>query len=55
MGSVRRLEPKGTLFLDFRLEGKRRREYTALPDTAQNRKRLSQVLAKIEVLTIIEN
>ena len=48
MGSVRRLEPKGTLFLDFRLEGKRRREYTALPDTAQNRKRLSQVLAKIE-------
>jgi integrase len=48
MGSVRRHEAKGTLFLDFRHQGKRCREYTALEDTKANRKRLSQVLAEIE-------
>jgi integrase len=37
-----------TLFLDFRYQGKRCREYTLLPDTPANRKKLEKVLAKIE-------
>ena len=48
MGSVRQLSGRGTLFLDFRYCGQRCREYTALPDTPANRKRLEKVLAKIE-------
>jgi len=48
MGSVRTLSGRGTLFLDFRFFGKRCREYTALPDTPANRKRLEKALAKIE-------
>jgi integrase len=48
MGSVRQLTGRGTLFLDFRFCGQRCREYTALPDTPANRKRLEKVLAKIE-------
>lgn len=48
MSSVRTLSGRGTLFMDFRYMGKRCREYTALPDTPANRKRLEKVLAKIE-------
>lgn len=48
MSSVRALSGRGTLFIDFRLEGRRCREYTALADTPANRKRLERVLAKIE-------
>ena len=48
MGSVRTLNGRGTLFMDFRYLGKRCREYTALNDTPPNRKRLEKVLAKIE-------
>jgi integrase len=48
MASIRRLESKGTLFMDFRYGGKRLREYTELPDTAMNRKRLQKALDKIE-------
>ena len=48
MGSVRQLSGRGTLFLDFRYLGQRCREYTALPDTPANRKRLEKALAKIE-------
>jgi integrase len=48
MGSLRTLAGRGTLFLDFRYEGQRRREYTALSDTPANRKRLEKALAKIE-------
>ncbi len=48
MGSVRQLTGRGTLFLDFRYLGQRCREYTALPDTPVNRKRLEKALAKIE-------
>lgn len=48
MGSVRTLAGRGTLFLDFRYMGQRRREYTALSDTPANRKRLEKALAKIE-------
>jgi integrase len=48
MGSIRVLPTKGTLFMDFRLNGKRVREYTALPDTPANRKRLQKALDRIE-------
>lgn len=48
MGSVRVLAGKGTLFLDFRYQGERCREYTALTDTATHRKRLEKALRAIE-------
>lgn len=48
MGSIRTLTARGTLFMDFRFQGKRCREYTVLPDTPSNRKRLEKVLSKIE-------
>jgi integrase len=48
MGSVRRHPTRGTLFLDFRYDGRRCREYTALPDGPSNRQRLARALAKIE-------
>ncbi|MGB0219315.1 MAG: Arm DNA-binding domain-containing protein [Sinimarinibacterium flocculans] len=40
-------ERGGKLFFDFRYQGHRCREYTALPDTAANRKRMQAVLDKI--------
>lgn len=48
MGSIRSLAGRGTLFLDFRYQGQRCREYTALTDTPTNRKRLERALVKIE-------
>lgn len=48
MGSVRVLAGKGTLFLDFRYQGERCREYTALTDTVTHRKRLEKALRAIE-------
>ncbi len=48
MGSIRRLESQGTLFMDFRCAGQRLREYTMLPDTVSNRKRLQKALDRIE-------
>lgn len=48
MGSVRVLAGRGTLFLDFRFQGERCREYTALADTPGNRKRLEKALQAIE-------
>lgn len=48
MGSVRALASKGTLFMDFRFAGQRLREYTVLPDTPANRKRLQKALDRIE-------
>jgi len=48
VGSVRTLAGRGTLFLDFRFEGRRCREYTALADTPANRKRVEKLLATIE-------
>ena len=47
MGSVRARE-NGQLFFDFRYRGHRCREQTTLKDTRANRKRLEQVLRKIE-------
>ena len=48
MGSIRLSDTTKMLFLDFRCEGKRCREYTALVDLAVNRKKLQKVLDKIE-------
>ena len=46
MSSVR--NHLGTLFFDFRYRGVRCREYTKLPDTAANRKRMQKILDQIE-------
>ncbi|MCA0212107.1 MAG: site-specific integrase [Proteobacteria bacterium] len=48
MGSIRLSDATDALFIDFRFNGKRCREYTALADTPANRKKLEKVLAKIE-------
>ncbi len=48
MGSVRSRLETGQLFLDFKYQGRRMREQTALPDTPANRKRLQKVLERIE-------
>lgn len=48
MGSIRRHESKGTLFMDFRHAGERLREYTSLADNPGNRKRLQKALDRIE-------
>ncbi len=48
MGSVRKREDTGLLFLDFRYKGVRCREQTALSDTAANRKRVQKVLDRLE-------
>jgi integrase len=48
MGSVRARRDTRQLFIDFRWQGRRYREQTALEDTPANRKRLEKALAKIE-------
>jgi integrase len=48
MGSIRKREDNGQLFLDFRFAGRRCREQTTLEDTLANRKRLQKVLDKID-------
>ena len=48
MGSVRVRRQTGKLFLDFTFRGVRCREQTALEDTPANRKRLRQLLGRIE-------
>ena len=48
MPSIRVHKPNGALFFDFRYEDERCREYTLLPDSPANRKKLEKVLSKIE-------
>ena len=48
MGSIRKHGQTGALFFDFRIAGERCREYTVLPDTSANRKKLQKVLDRIE-------
>lgn len=48
MGSIRAHGQTGTLFFDFRHQGVRCREYTVLPDTAANKRKLEKVLKIIE-------
>jgi integrase len=47
MSSVR-ARPDGRLFFDFRFQGERCRELSALKDTPANRKKMEKALAKIE-------
>lgn len=48
MGSIRKRDATGLLFLDFRFRGIRCREQTALTDNAANRKKVQKVLERIE-------
>ncbi|TXT40495.1 MAG: integrase [Comamonadaceae bacterium] len=48
MPNIRVHKPNGALFFDFRYNDERCREYTLLPDTPVNRKKLQKVLDKIE-------
>ena len=48
MASIRTLASTGTLFIDFRHEGKRCREYTRLEDTPANRKKLMRLVQRLE-------
>ncbi|ALR18151.1 site-specific integrase [Vibrio natriegens] len=53
MGSIN--SRSGRLFLDFRYKGHRCREYTKLPDTKANRRRVSRLLKIIEAEIMIGN
>ena len=53
MGSVR-AKANGKLFFDFRYLGLRCREFTALPDSPTNRKRLEVVMEKIEAEILLD-
>ncbi len=48
MGSIRARVESGTLFMDFKYNGRRLREQTTLSDSAANRKRLKKALDRIE-------
>lgn len=48
MGSIRARTDNGQLFIDFRFQGDRCREQTALPDTPANRRKLEKLLERIE-------
>ncbi|MDO8905637.1 Arm DNA-binding domain-containing protein [Hydrogenophaga sp.] len=48
MPNIRVHKPNGMLFFDFRYQGQRCREYTALPDSPVNRRKMEKVLARIE-------
>lgn len=48
MASIRARKDNGLLFFDFRVDGKRYREQTLLNDTKANRKKMVEVLGKIE-------
>src|SRR5574337_111178 len=48
MGSIRSRADNHKLFMDFRFDGQRCREQTALDDTPANRKKLEKVLQRIE-------
>jgi len=49
MASIRTRMDNNLLFFDFRHEGKRYREQTLLKDTKLNRKKMEEVLEKIEI------
>src|SRR5690554_1235349 len=48
VGKIAERPETGKLFFDFRYEGKRCREQTALDNTAANRKKLETILKRIE-------
>ena len=47
MAKVRTRKDNGLLFLDFYHRGVRCREQTALPDTAENRRRVQSLMSRI--------
>jgi integrase len=48
MGSVRARRETGKLFMDFVYQGRRCREQTSLPDSTKNRKKLREILERVE-------
>lgn len=48
MGSIRKRDDTGLLFIDFRYKGVRCREQTALPESAANRKKVQKVLDRMD-------
>lgn len=48
MGSIRKHNQTQNLFFDFRFKGVRCREYTVLPDTSSNRKKMLKLMDNIE-------
>lgn len=48
MGSVRTRQETGKLYFDFRYRGQRYRELTALDDSLVNRRKMNQILARLE-------
>jgi len=48
MGSIRSRKENGLLMFDFRYQGKRCREQTTLPDTAENRRKMEKVIKRID-------
>ena len=52
MGTINAIKTK--LFIDFRIKGKRFREYTKLVDTPANRKRLEKLLKVIEAEIMLD-
>ena len=48
MGSVRTRKETGKLFMDFVYRGRRCREQTSLPDNTKNRKKLLEMLERVE-------
>ncbi len=48
MGSIRKRDDTGFLFIDFRYRGIRCREQTALPESAANRKKVQKVLDRMD-------
>ena len=48
MGSIRKHTQTGALFFDFRYQGQRCREYTALQDSPANRKKMLRLMDAIE-------
>ena len=54
MAKVRARKETGKLFFDFKYQGVRCREQTALPDTKENRIRLEPIAKKIEASIILD-
>lgn len=48
MANIRTKKDTGNLYFDFQYLKMRCREYTTLPDTPANRKKLQTVMSKIE-------
>lgn len=55
MGKVRQRKETGKLYLDFFYHGLRLREQTALKDTPTNRKKVEQLLAKVEAKILLDD